>query len=88
LDLQRGQHLSGNAPPAPRRLHEHSLDFPDTRPELTDRPATNGFAIGSCDKKYKPMIPDVFGTKAVRRDAGISTAQVIIERPNEANGVW
>jgi hypothetical protein len=85
--LQRSQELSGDTPPAPRRLHEHPLDFPDTRFQFTNRSATDCFAIGVCDKKSQAMISDVFWTKAVQRDAWISSTQVIIERPNEVNGI-
>jgi hypothetical protein len=87
LGLQCIQELSGNAPPAPRRSHEHSLDFPDTRFQFPNRSATNCFAIGMCDKEDKPMISDVVWTKAVKRDAGISNTQVIIQRPHKANGI-
>ena len=85
--LQCRQELSGDTPPAPRRLHEHPLYFADTRFQFTNRTATDCFAIGVCDEKSKPMISDVFWTKAVQRDARISSTQVIIERPNEANSI-
>src|SRR2546428_14160753 len=67
--LQRSQELSGDTPPAPRRLHEHPLDFPDTRFQFTNRSATDCFAIGVCDQKSQETIPYPFWTKAGPRAA-------------------
>lgn len=85
--LQCSQELPGDTPPPPRRLHEHPLYFADTRFQFPNRSATNCFAIGVRDEKNKPMISAVFRTKAVQRDARISSTQVVIERSNQANSI-
>jgi len=85
--LQCGQELSRDTPPAPCRLHEHPLYFADTRFQFTNRSATDCFAIGVCDEENKPVISNVFWTKAVQGYARISSTQVIVERSNEANGI-
>src|SRR2546428_1328417 len=79
LGLQRSQELSGDTPPAPRRLHEHPRDFPDTRFQFTNRSATDCFAIGVGDKKSQARISDLFWTKAGPRDAWVSGNQAIID---------
>ena len=85
--FQRGQELAGDTPPAPRRLHEHSLDLPDARFQLTNRSATNRLAISVSDQKSQSTILDVFWMKTVNRDAGIATMQVRIEGLNEDSGI-
>jgi hypothetical protein len=87
VGFQRSEQLSSDSPPPPRRLHEHALDFADARFQFTNGSAGNGFAIGARDKKSEPTICDVFWTKAVKRDAGISATQIIIECPNEPSGI-
>jgi hypothetical protein len=85
VNLQLAQELAGDTPASPRRVHEHPLHFPDTGLELTNCSAANGLAIGVCDEKHEARICDIFATKSVGRDPWISTAQLIIERQNEAN---
>lgn len=64
--LQRRQQLSGDTPPAPRRVGEHSLDFADAGFQFTHRSATDGFVGGACDQKHKPMISAVRWAKPVK----------------------
>jgi hypothetical protein len=68
-------------------VHEHPLDFTDAWLQFTNRSAANCFTVGVCEEKHKPMISYVCWAKAVKSDAGIPTAQVIIERPDEANSI-
>jgi hypothetical protein len=69
-------------------VDKHSFDFADARFQLTNRSATDSFIIDVCNQKHEPTIRDVHGTKSVRRNAGISSTQLIVERRDEVNRLF